>query len=303
MVSTTTAPKILPTCIAMVAVWAQAPAPPSRSSQFHLHPPPPHLVPPVHGHVPPQLCYQTTLPTVPWAPWSLHHESPAGRFVPSPGCWWSFPPPSSFSDPRIRCLLTCLSLKDWAKPGPYDQPMVNTLRRKKDKEPAAAPDMNGSVNESSPAMTLTQAPPVLHSSLSVEERNKALIPPVKVRLYLGSNQICLISVLRTLMLLLFKPFAEKTFKEFVVVLLLQAGHIEPHEELALALTRGLDLDNQRSSRDSIQCSSGYSTQTNTPCCSEDTIPSQGIPEALTSPPWSFFFTLWSDSWCIFPLFF
>lgn len=82
--------------------------------------------------------------------------------------------------------------KDWAKPGPYDQPMVNTLRRKKDKEPAAAPDMNGSVNESSPAMTLTQAPPVLHSSLSVEERNKALIPPVKVRLYLASNQICLI---------------------------------------------------------------------------------------------------------------
>lgn len=93
MVSTTTALKILPTCIAMVAVWAQAPALPSRSSQFHLHPPPPHLVPPVHGHVPPQLCYQTTLPTVHWAPWSLHHESRAGRFVPSPGCWWSFPPP------------------------------------------------------------------------------------------------------------------------------------------------------------------------------------------------------------------
>nr|XP_033788763.1 protein MTSS 1 isoform X3 [Geotrypetes seraphini] len=46
------------------------------------------------------------------------------------------------------------------------------------------------------------------------------------------------------------------------------------EELALALTRGLQLDMQRSSRDSLQCSSGYSTQTTTPCCSEDTIPSQ-----------------------------
>lgn len=57
--------------------------------------------------------------------------------------------------------------------------------------------------------------------------------------------------------------------------LLQAGDIEVHEELALALSRGLELDTQRSSRDSIQCSSGYSTQTNTPCCSEDTIPSQG----------------------------
>uniref|UniRef100_A0A7N8XZP2 Protein MTSS 1-like n=1 Tax=Mastacembelus armatus TaxID=205130 RepID=A0A7N8XZP2_9TELE len=57
-------------------------------------------------------------------------------------------------------------------------------------------------------------------------------------------------------------------------LLLQAGDIEAHEELALALSRGLELDTQRSTRDSIQCSSGYSTQTNTPCCSEDTIPSQ-----------------------------
>uniref|UniRef100_A0A671XS78 MTSS I-BAR domain containing 1 n=1 Tax=Sparus aurata TaxID=8175 RepID=A0A671XS78_SPAAU len=53
-----------------------------------------------------------------------------------------------------------------------------------------------------------------------------------------------------------------------------AGDIQAHEELALALSRGLELDTQRSSRDSIQCSSGYSTQTNTPCCSEDTIPSQ-----------------------------
>lgn len=50
--------------------------------------------------------------------------------------------------------------------------------------------------------------------------------------------------------------------------------IEACEELALALARGLQLDTQRSSRDSLQCSSGYSTQTTTPCCSEDTIPSQ-----------------------------
>ncbi|XP_018123748.1 protein MTSS 1 isoform X5 [Xenopus laevis] len=47
-----------------------------------------------------------------------------------------------------------------------------------------------------------------------------------------------------------------------------------NEELALALSRGLQLDTQRSSRDSLQCSSGYSTQTTTPCYSEDTIPSQ-----------------------------
>lgn len=54
----------------------------------------------------------------------------------------------------------------------------------------------------------------------------------------------------------------------------KAGDIEAHDDLALALSKGLELDTQRSSRDSIQCSSGYSTQTNTPCCSEDTIPSQ-----------------------------
>ncbi|XP_028305886.1 MTSS I-BAR domain containing 2a isoform X3 [Gouania willdenowi] len=45
--------------------------------------------------------------------------------------------------------------------------------------------------------------------------------------------------------------------------------------LAMVLTRGLSMEQQKSSRDSLQYSSGYSTQTNTPSCSEDTIPSQG----------------------------
>ena len=47
--------------------------------------------------------------------------------------------------------------------------------------------------------------------------------------------------------------------------------------LAMVLTRGLSMEQQKSSRDSLQYSSGYSTQTNTPSCSEDTIPSQGNP--------------------------
>ncbi|XP_074262221.1 protein MTSS 2 isoform X4 [Saimiri boliviensis] len=46
-------------------------------------------------------------------------------------------------------------------------------------------------------------------------------------------------------------------------------------DLAMVLTRGLSLEHQKSSRDSLQYSSGYSTQTTTPSCSEDTIPSQG----------------------------
>ncbi|TNN79973.1 Metastasis suppressor protein 1 [Liparis tanakae] len=119
------------------------------------------------------------------------------------------------------------SWKDWAKPGPYDQPMVNTLRRKKDKDAPAVRDTNGaSMPTSAPALA------ALQTSASLEEKNRTVAAPLK------------------------------------------AGDIEAHEELALALARGLELDTQRSSRDSIQCSSGYSTQTNTPCCSEDTIPSQ-----------------------------
>lgn len=51
--------------------------------------------------------------------------------------------------------------------------------------------------------------------------------------------------------------------------------------LAMVLTRGLSMEQQKSSRDSLQYSSGYSTQTNTPSCSEDTIPSQGNTRPLT----------------------
>uniref|UniRef100_A0A671XQ09 MTSS I-BAR domain containing 1 n=1 Tax=Sparus aurata TaxID=8175 RepID=A0A671XQ09_SPAAU len=143
----------------------------------------------------------------------------------SPTRSWSRPASALLPDYPHYCTLGPMvpssrvpSWKDWAKPGPYDQPMVNTLRRKKDKET--------SISTSGPA------PTVLQTSASVEEKNRTVAAPLK------------------------------------------AGDIQAHEELALALSRGLELDTQRSSRDSIQCSSGYSTQTNTPCCSEDTIPSQ-----------------------------
>ncbi|XP_077567015.1 protein MTSS 2-like isoform X1 [Stigmatopora nigra] len=60
---------------------------------------------------------------------------------------------------------------------------------------------------------------------------------------------------------------------------LTAKHGEPlspaASTLAMVLTRGLSMEQQKSSRDSLQYSSGYSSQTNTPSCSEDTIPSQG----------------------------
>ncbi|XP_065608219.1 protein MTSS 1 isoform X4 [Cyrtonyx montezumae] len=112
------------------------------------------------------------------------------------------------------------SWKDWAKPGPYDQPMVNTLQRRKEKR---EPDLNGGA-QSGPAAPAEEA-----------QRPRSMTVSAATR---------------------------------------QGEEMEPCEELALALTRGLQLDTQRSSRDSLQCSSGYSTQTTTPCCSEDTIPSQ-----------------------------
>ncbi|XP_038567815.1 protein MTSS 1-like isoform X2 [Micropterus salmoides] len=153
---------------------------------------------------------------------------------------WSRPASALVPDYPHYCTLGPMvpssrvpSWKDWAKPGPYDQPMVNTLRRKKEKATPAVVDSNGSVsNDSSPASISNSVPAPAVLQPSVEEKNRTVTAPLK------------------------------------------AGDIEAHEELALALSRGLELDTQRSSRDSIQCSSGYSTQTNTPCCSEDTIPSQ-----------------------------
>ncbi|XP_068037534.1 protein MTSS 1 isoform X12 [Anomalospiza imberbis] len=112
------------------------------------------------------------------------------------------------------------SWKDWAKPGPYDQPMVNTLQRRKEKR---EPDVNGAAQSGAPA------PP------EEAQRPRSMTVSAATR---------------------------------------QGEEMEACEELALALSRGLQLDTQRSSRDSLQCSSGYSTQTTTPCCSEDTIPSQ-----------------------------
>lgn len=115
------------------------------------------------------------------------------------------------------------SWKDWAKPGPYDQPLVNTLQRRKEKREA---DSSGG------GPTATAGPPA-----AAEEAQRPRSMTVSAAPRPGED-------------------------------------MEACDELALALSRGLQLDAQRSSRDSLQCSSGYSTQTTTPCCSEDTIPSQ-----------------------------
>ncbi|KFQ25789.1 Metastasis suppressor protein 1, partial [Mesitornis unicolor] len=128
---------------------------------------------------------------------------------------------SSEASETCQSVSECSSpTSDWAKPGPYDQPMVNTLQRRKEKR---EPDVNGGA-QSGPLMPSEEA-----------QRPRSMTVSAATR---------------------------------------QGEEMEACEELALALSRGLQLDTQRSSRDSLQCSSGYSTQTTTPCCSEDTIPSQ-----------------------------
>ncbi|XP_078032186.1 protein MTSS 1-like isoform X6 [Epinephelus lanceolatus] len=110
--------------------------------------------------------------------------------------------------------------QDWAKPGPYDQSMVNTLKKSKDRREITDP----SSHQGTDITTSGEEPQGVkgrHSVTSSKQEDK-----------------------------------------------------EAHEELARALARGLQLDIHGSSRDSLQGSSGYSSQTNTPCCSEDTIPSQ-----------------------------
>ncbi|XP_042196144.1 protein MTSS 2 isoform X3 [Callorhinchus milii] len=144
----------------------------------------------------------------------------------------SFPDLSPFNPPLGPGLLPSSAVpswKDWSKPGPYDQPMVNTLQRRKE---------------------------VVERYREVEVGSGAVIYP-------GGNME--------------EPARSRMHTSAL------AAKVQYHGEemstaasdLAMVLTRGLSVEHQKSSRDSLQYSSGYSTQTTTPSCSEDTIPSQG----------------------------
>ncbi|XP_060694249.1 protein MTSS 2 isoform X2 [Hemiscyllium ocellatum] len=116
--------------------------------------------------------------------------------------------------------------KDWSKPGPYDQPMVNTLQRRKE-----------AVERYREAETVSGT--VVYAGIGVDEIQRPRMTAASL--------------------------AAKHGEEISTAA----------NDLAMVLTRGLSLEHQKSSRDSLQYSSGYSTQTTTPSCSEDTIPSQG----------------------------
>ncbi|XP_067905873.1 protein MTSS 2-like isoform X12 [Heterodontus francisci] len=132
-----------------------------------------------------------------------------------------------------------ITSQDWSKPGPYDQPVVNTLQRRKE----AAERYR-----EAEAVSAT----VVYPGISVEEvqRPRMTAASLAAKVQYHGEEISTAA-----------------------------------SDLAMVLTRGLSLEHQKSSRDSLQYSSGYSTQTTTPSCSEDTIPSQGtsVRRSLCAP--------------------
>ncbi|XP_072925796.1 protein MTSS 2 isoform X10 [Hemitrygon akajei] len=118
-----------------------------------------------------------------------------------------------------------ITSQDWSKPGPYDQPVVNTLQKRKE-----------AVERYREAEAVSAA--VVYPGISIEEGQRPRVTAASL--------------------------AAKHGEEISTAA----------SDLAMVLTRGLSLEHQKSSRDSLQYSSGYSTQTTTPSCSEDTIPSQ-----------------------------
>ncbi|CAL8261103.1 unnamed protein product [Boreogadus saida] len=190
-------------------------------------------------------------PLLPPSPSTSSTSSASSSTTTCPSRSWLRPTSALLPDFPSYCTLSSSMLpssrvpswKDWAKPGPYDQPMVNTLRRRKDKDHPLGPvDPNAEGQRTSAPATPVSAPPTSAPTVGMAPGY-----PLDAAEELGCG-----------------PLGSCP----------QAGALEAHDELALALSRGLQLDTQRSSRDSMQCSSGYSTQSTTPCCSEDTIPSQ-----------------------------
>ncbi|NXE25522.1 MTSSL protein, partial [Ardeotis kori] len=117
-------------------------------------------------------------------------------------------------------------LQDWSKASPYDQPVVPTLQRRKDRVEHLREAEMCSPAGGYPGISGEDSPRPRMSLATIAAKHGEEVSPAA-------------------------------------------------SDLAMVLTRGLSLEHQKSSRDSLQYSSGYSTQTTTPSCSEDTIPSQG----------------------------
>ncbi|XP_062922695.1 protein MTSS 2 isoform X8 [Mobula hypostoma] len=171
----------------------------------------------VHCHLPSECCSPALFGCAPTIP------DTRSRAGPGPAVFSDNP---SFNHPlRTSPASSIPSWKDWSKPGPYDQPVVNTLQKRKE-----------AVERYREAEAVSAA--VVYPGISIEEGQRPRVTAASL--------------------------AAKHGEEISTAA----------SDLAMVLTRGLSLEHQKSSRDSLQYSSGYSTQTTTPSCSEDTIPSQ-----------------------------
>ncbi|NXR05715.1 MTSS1 protein, partial [Semnornis frantzii] len=160
-----------------------------------------------------------------------------GQSIPSStslaqGAWVCvhLPCPASGCCPQPHPALSW-PLQDWSKASPYDQPVVPTLQRRKDRVEH--------LREAEMGSAATGYPGTGYPGTGAEDAPRPRMSPATIAAKHGEEV---------------SPAAS---------------------DLAMVLTRGLSLEHQKSSRDSLQYSSGYSTQTTTPSCSEDTIPSQG----------------------------
>ncbi|NXY26445.1 MTSS1 protein, partial [Atrichornis clamosus] len=143
------------------------------------------------------------------------------------GCQGTSAPSCPTPGPSVTSM-NCMPcpLQDWSKASPYDQPVVPTLQRRKDRVEHLREAEMGSPAGGYPGIGSDDAPRPRMSPATIAAKHGEEVSPAA-------------------------------------------------SDLAMVLTRGLSLEHQKSSRDSLQYSSGYSTQTTTPSCSEDTIPSQG----------------------------
>ncbi|NXB26203.1 MTSSL protein, partial [Rhagologus leucostigma] len=163
-------------------------------------------------------CHPTGVAFHTWVP--PHFVGFGPQTLPShPSC--PTPGPGVTSMNRMPCPL-----QDWSKASPYDQPVVPTLQRRKDRVEHLREAEMGSPAGGYPGIGGEDAPRPRMSPATIAAKHGEEVSPAA-------------------------------------------------SDLAMVLTRGLSLEHQKSSRDSLQYSSGYSTQTTTPSCSEDTIPSQG----------------------------
>ncbi|CAD7689132.1 unnamed protein product [Nyctereutes procyonoides] len=188
---------------------------------------------------------------------------------------------SSEASETCQSVSECSSpTSDWAKAGPHEQPSGTSLQRRKDRAEHPRDTEPGLASGGTLGPSGEEAPRPRMSPATIAAKVGARSPggPARGPTFTPREVVSG----RPLSTRQEPPGIRAEGGQQGAGFSLQSSHPQHGEEvspaasdLAMVLTRGLSLEHQKSSRDSLQYSSGYSTQTTTPSCSEDTIPSQG----------------------------